>query len=72
MRSYQAKDETAALHLERAKEKMAKPTVNNDELKAIAAKREQDNARLEREIKERKASAVSYEEYLRQKESKKD
>ena len=69
MRSYQAKDETAALHLERAKEKMAKPTANNDELKAIAAKREQDNARLEREIKERKASAVSYEEYLKMKEA---
>ena len=72
MRSYQAKDETAALHLEREKKKTAKPTANNDELKAIAAKREQDNARLEREIRERKASAVSYEEYLRQKESKKD
>jgi hypothetical protein len=27
---------------------------------------------LEREIAERKAGAVSYEEYLRQKESKKD
>ena len=31
----------------------------------VAAKREEDNARLEREIAERKQGAVSYEEYLK-------
>ena len=32
---------------------------------AIAAKRAADNARLEQEIRERKAKAVSHEEYLK-------
>ena len=70
-RSFNKNDEAAALHLERAKEKMAKPTANVNEQQVIAAKREEDNARLEREIKERKASAVSYEEYLKMKEGEK-
>ena len=34
-----------------------------------AAKRSEDNARLEREIAERKQGAVSYEEYLKMKEA---
>ena len=71
-RSFNKNDEAAALHLEREKKKTAKQAVNTQELQAIAAKREQENARLEQEIAERKAGAVSYEEYLRQKESKKD
>ena len=71
MRSYQAKDEAAALRLERAKNKHV-PGSSTAEDQAIAAKRAQDNEKLEREIAERKAGAVSYEEYLRQKESKKD
>ena len=71
MRSYQAKDEAAALRLERAKNKHV-PGSSTAEDQAIAAKRAQDNEKLEREIEERKAGAVSYEEYLRQKESKKD
>ena len=71
MRSYQAKDEAAALRLERAKNKHV-PGSSTAEDQAIAAKRAQDNEKLEREIAERKAGAVSYEEYLRQKKSKKD
>ena len=64
-KSYQLDDQTAALRLERAKAKSApkQPTID-------AAEREEANARLEREIAERKAAAVPYEEYLRQKESK--
>lgn len=58
-RSFNKNDEAATLRLERAKGK------NNQQ--AIAAKRAEDNARLEQEIEERKASAVSYEEYLKMK-----
>ena len=71
-RSFNKNDEAAALHLEREKKKTAKQAANTQEQQAIAAKRAQDNAKLEQEIAERKAGAVSYEEYLRQKESKKD
>ena len=72
-KSYQLDDKAAALRLERAKgRKSAKAAVSTQELQAIAAKRADDNDQLEREIAERKAGAVSYEEYLRQKDSKKD
>ena len=64
-KSYQLDDQTAALRLEREKAKSAPKQPTFD-----AAEREEANARLEREIAERKASAVPYEEYLRQKESK--
>ena len=60
-RSFNKNDEAATLRLERAKGK------NNQQ--AIAAKREQDNEKLEREIAERKQGAVSYEEYLKMKEA---
>ena len=70
-KSYQLDDEAATLRLERAKGKMTKQTANTQELQAIAAKRAEDNARLEREIAERKQGAVSYEEFLKMK-SKKD
>jgi hypothetical protein len=70
-RSFNKNDEAAALHLEREKKKTAKQTANVNEQQVIAAKREEDNAKLEREIKERKASAVSYEEYLKMKEGEK-
>ena len=70
-KSYQLDDEASRLRLERAKEKMTKQTANTTELQAIAAKRAEDNARLEQEIEERKQGAVSYEEYLKMK-SKKD
>ena len=68
-RSFNKNDEAAAIRLERAKNKgTTKPTADTAEQKAIAAQREQDNAKLEQEIKERKAGAVSYEEYLQMKE----
>ena len=70
-KSYQLDDEASRLRLERAKGKMTKQTANTAELQAIAAKREQDNAKLEREIAERKQGAVSYEEYLKIKKIKK-
>ena len=67
-RSFNKNDEAAALRLERAKGKKSAPqAANTAEQQAIAAKREQDNARLEQEIEERKAGAVSYDEYLKMK-----
>jgi hypothetical protein len=51
--------------LERAKGKNKQPIATTVEQQAIAAKRAADNARLEQEIRERKAGAVSYEEYLK-------
>ena len=68
-RSYQANDEAAALRLERAKGKKASAGRvlggSAAEEQAIAAKRAEDNDRLEREIAARKQGAVSYEEYLK-------
>ena len=69
---FEFEDKAAALRLERVKGKGRVLSDSVAEQQAIATKRAQDNARLEREIAERKAGAVSYEEYLRQKESKKD
>ena len=66
-KSYQLDDEASRLRLEHAKGKMTKQTANTAEQQAIAAKRAEDNARLEQEIKERKQGAVSYEEYLKMK-----
>ena len=67
-RSFNKNDEAAEIRLQRAKKSGGKqPDANNAELKAIAAKRAEDNEKLEREIKERKAGAVSYEEYLKMK-----
>ena len=75
-RSFNKNDEAAEIRLERAKKSGGKQSVsgrafstveNTAEQQAIAAKRAADNARLEREIKERKAGAVSYEEYLKMK-----
>ena len=62
----------ADIKLKRTKKTTAQAAATTAEQQAIAAKRAEDNARLEQEIAERKAGAVSYEEYLRQKESKKD
>ncbi len=66
-KSYQLDDQTAALRLERAKAKAApkQPTID-------VAEREEANARLEREIAERKAGAVSYEAYLQSKSTQKE
>ena len=70
-RSFNKNDEAATLRLEREKKKTTKQAANTAEQQAIAAKRSEDNARLEREIAARKQGAVSYEEYLKMK-SKKD
>ena len=71
-RSYETDDKAADIHFERVKgKKSAKAAVNTQEEQAIAAKRAEDNEKLEREIAERKQGAVSYEEYIRQKNEKK-
>ena len=59
-----ATDEKAMLQLEKTKERATKAK-NTADQQAIAAKREEDNARLEREIAEHKQGAVSYEEWLK-------
>ena len=66
---YTLSKETAALRLERAKGKDGgkQQAANTADQQAIAAKREEDNEKLEREIAERKQGAVSYEEYLKMK-----
>lgn len=64
--SYSADNSAAALRLKRTQKKQAPSS--NTELQA-AAKRAEDNARLEQEIEERKQGAVSYEEYLKMKEA---
>ena len=66
--SYSADNSAAALRLEREKKKTVKHVATTVEQQAIAAKRAADNARLEQEIRERKAKAVSHEEYLKMKE----
>ena len=69
-RSYETDDQAADIHLERVKgKKSAKAAVNTQEEQAIAAKRAEDNEKLEQEIAERKQGAVSYEEYLKMKEA---
>ena len=70
--SYSSDNTTADMRQEREKKKMEKQTANTAEQQAIAAKREQDNAKLEQEIEERKAGAVSHEEYLRMKSTQKE
>ena len=67
--SYSADNSAAALRLEREKKKTVKHIATTVEQQAIAAKRAADNARLEQEIRERKAKAVSHEEYLKMKEA---
>ena len=62
--SYSADNSAAALRLKRTQKKHA-PGGSVAEQQAIAAKRAADNARLEQEIRERKAKAVSHEEYLK-------
>ena len=62
--SYSADNSAAALRLKRTQKKQASGS-STAEQQAIAAKRAADNARLEQEIRERKAKAVSHEEYLK-------
>ena len=71
-RSYETDDQAADIHFERVKgKKPAKAAVNTQEQQAIANKRAEDNEKLEQEIAARKQGAVSYEEYIRQKNEKK-
>ena len=65
-RSFEVNDQAAAVRLERAISG-GKVKAVDAEQQAIAARREEDNARLEQEIKARKEGAVSYEEYIRRK-----
>ena len=69
-RSYEVDDQAAELRLAKAKGKQQ--AANTADQQAIAAEREDANARLEREIAERKAGAVSHEEYLRMKSTQKE
>ena len=73
-KSYQLDDKAAALRLERAKGKKASAGRvlggSAAEEQALAAKRAEDNDRLEREIAARKQGAVPYEEYLKMKSKK--
>ena len=61
--SYSADNSAAALRLKRTQKKQASGSSAIEQ--QAAAKRAEDNARLEQEIRERKAGAVSYEEYLK-------
>ena len=67
--------QNAEIRLERVKGKKASAGRvlggSSAEEQALAAKRAEDNDRLDREIAARKAGAVSYEEYIRQKNEKK-
>ncbi len=69
-KSYEKKDEAAQIGLENAKRMRAKQEAATQQQAEIAVKREDDNAKLEREIAERKQGAVSYEEYLKMKDEK--
>ena len=55
----------ADIKLKRTKKNIEQAVATTTEQQAIAAKRAADNEKLEREIRERKAGAVSYEEYLK-------
>ena len=61
-RSYNKDDQAAELRLAKAKGKQQAA-----EQQTMTAERDDNNARLEQEIAERKASAVSYEEWLKMK-----
>ena len=65
-RSYQAIDEAATIKLERVKKgnKQVTASGNTEAQRIEAARREEANERLEREIEERKKNAVTYEDYL--------
>ena len=69
-KSFQAKDEAAKISLENAKRMKAKQETVTQQQAAVAEIREDANAKLEREIAERKQGAVSYEEYLKMKDEK--
>ena len=59
----------ADIKLKRTKKNIEQAVATSTEQQTIAAKRAEENEKLEREIAERKAGAVSYEEYLKMKEA---
>ena len=69
-RSFAKNDQAAELRLAKAKGKQQAKEADTASQQAIAAEREDANAKLEREIAERKAGAVSYEKYLSMKHEK--
>lgn len=70
-RKFQKDDEAAELHLQQVKNRKSRqPTVDTVQQQAIIREREEANARLERQIAERKKGAVSREEYLAMKNAK--
>ena len=69
--SYSVDNTAAAIRLKRTRKKQTQEeSAVNQREQAVAAKREEDNEKLEREIAERKKGAVSYEEYLKMKSEK--
>ena len=62
-RSFELNDQAAELRLAKAKGKWQAA-----EQQTMTAERDDNNARLEQEIAERKAGAVSYEEWLKMKD----
>ena len=70
-RKFQKDDEAAEFHLQQVKNRKSRqPTVDTVQQQAIIREREEANARLERQIAERKKGAVSREEYLAMKKAK--
>ena len=69
--SYSADNTAAAIRLKRTRKKQTQEeSAVSQREQAVAAKRNEDNERLEQEIAERKKGAVSYEEYLKIKSEK--
>ena len=67
---YSSSDAEANIRLTKTKQKQLSESTLCLQRQAMTAEREDENARLEREIAERKQGAVSYEEYLKMKEQK--
>ncbi len=67
---FTADDKAARIRLSNAKRRQDKEADTLHQQQGMNAEREDENARLEREIAERKQGAVSYEEYLKMKDEK--
>ena len=68
-RSYNVDNTAAALRLERLKKREQGVSSVSERDRKLAAEREEANARLDREIEERKKGAVSHEEFLAMKKN---
>ena len=69
-KSFTIDDAAAAMRLTKAQQKQQRTNDEEQRNKQLAAQREEANARLEAEIEERKAGAVSREEWLAMKAKK--